>query len=108
MKHFRKKVNPGKNINNLAEKFDLSFIENNETIKYFLNHTLGKDYEIMLKKFVVAACNKWLPDWLKDKLSKSLISNLGSFIKEEYRDVTYFTTYFAPKIAKSKHEKICF
>jgi hypothetical protein len=85
-----RKVNPGKNINNLAEKFDLSFIEDNETIKYFLNHALGENYEIILKKFVVAACNKWLPDWLKDKLSKSLISNLGSFIKEEYRDVTYF------------------
>ena len=84
------KVNPGKNINNLAEKFNLDFIENNEIIKKFLDQILGQDHEIILKKFVVAACDKWIPIWLKEKLSTSLISNLGPFIKEEYRDVTYF------------------
>ncbi len=84
------KTNPGKNINNLAEKFDLDFIEKNEEIQNCLNSILGNNYEIMLKKFVVATPEKWVPKWLKNKVSKLLAANLGPYIKEQFRDVTYF------------------
>ena len=84
-----RKTNPGRGICNLAEKFDLSFIEENETIKLLLNNVLGKNYEILLKKFIVSACDSWVPDWLKPELKKNFV-NLGPYIKKEYRDVTYF------------------
>ena len=84
------KNNPGKGVHNLAEKFDLSFIENNQTIRNYLNLILGKNYYIKLKKITIAACDEWIPKWLKDKVSKALQPNLGSYIKEQYRNVTYF------------------
>ena len=85
-----KKTNPGKGINNLAEKFNLDFIEKNEIIINALNFILGIDFEIILKKFVVAAPSHWIPNWLKGKIAASLAANLGPYIKEEFRDVTYF------------------
>ena len=85
-----KKTNPGKGKFNLAEKFDLNFIENNKEIKSILNNILGKDYEIVIKKFVVAVPESWIPSWLKQKVNNSLAPNLGPFIKNKYRDVTYF------------------
>ncbi len=84
------KTNPGKGKFNLAEKYDLSFIEENKEIKSILNDILGKDYEIVLKKFVVAVPEDWIPSWLKQKVNNSLAPNLGPFIKNKYRDVTYF------------------
>ena len=51
------KTNPGKGICNYAEEFNLDFIEKNKTIQTFLNKTLGDEYEIVLKKFVVAKNN---------------------------------------------------
>lgn len=85
-----KRTNPGKGKFNLAEKFDLNFIENNKEIKSILNDILGKDYEIVIKKFVVAVPESWIPNWLKQKVKNSLAPNLGPFIKNKYRDVTYF------------------
>ena len=64
-----KKTNPGKGKFNLAEKFDLNFIENNKEIKSILNNILGKDYEIVIKKFVVAVPESWIPSWLKQKVN---------------------------------------
>ena len=85
-----KRTNPGKGKFNLAEKFDLRFIENNKQIKFALNNILGHEYEIILKKFVVAVPEDWIPSWLKEKVKNSLAPNLGPFIKNIYRDVTYF------------------
>lgn len=85
-----KKTNPGKGKFNLAEKFDLNFIENSKEIKSILKKILGKDYEIVIKKFVVAVPESWIPSWLKQKVNNSLAPNLGPFIKNKYRDVTYF------------------
>ena len=84
------KTNPGKGVFNLAEKFDLSFIENNQTIRNYLNLILGKNYYIKLKKITIAACDDWIPKWLKDKVSKTPHLNLGPYIKEQYRNVSYF------------------
>ena len=83
------KKNPGPGIN-LTEKFNLDFIEKNKIIINTLNFILGIDFEIILKKFVVAAPSYWIPSWLKGKISASLAANLGPYIKEEFRDVSYF------------------
>ena len=85
-----RKTNPGKGKYNLAEKFDLSFIEKNKEIKRTLNKILGDEYDIVLKKFVVAVPEHRIPEWLKKKIKNSLAANLGPFIKKKYRDVTYF------------------
>jgi len=84
------KVNPGRGISNLAESYDLDFIENNKIIRDSLELIVGKNYEIILKKFVVGVPDSWVPKWLKPNISKQLVANLGQYIKEEYRDVSYF------------------
>ena len=85
-----KKTNPGKGIENLVDTCDLDFIENNPKIIETLNSILGKNYEIMLSKFVVAVPLKWMPNYLKEINKNSLISNFNPYIKRKYRDVTYF------------------
>ena len=79
-----RKTNPGKGVCNLAESYDLSFIENNENFKGALELIVGKKYEIILKKFVVGVSDSWVPEWLKPRISKQLVANLGQFIKKEY------------------------
>ena len=85
-----KKTNPGKGKNNFAEKFDLSFIENNPIVKNSIEKLVGEDHEILLKNFVIGVPDNWLPNWIKKITEKQLASNLGSYIKPEYRDATYF------------------
>ena len=84
-------VSPKKNGYNLAEKYDLRFIENNETLRNFLESILGKDYEIILKKFVVSAPNSMIPEWLKPIVEKKLDGNLAQYIKQEFRNISYFS-----------------
>lgn len=85
-----KKTNPGRGKNNLAEKFDLSFIEDNLIVKKDIEALVGEDYEILLKNFVIGVPDGWIPNWLKRITEKQLAANLGSYIKPEFRDVTYF------------------
>ena len=85
-----KKTNPGKGKNNFAEKFDLSFIEKNPVVKKNIDLLVGEDHEILLKNFVIGVPDNWIPTWLKKKTEKQLAANLGSYVKPEYRDVTYF------------------
>lgn len=85
-----KKTNPGKGKNNFAEKFDLSFIEDNPEVKKILKMIVGEGHEIILKNFVIGVPDSWIPNWLKKITEKQLAANLGSFIKPQYRDVTYF------------------
>ena len=84
-------VIPKRNGFNLAEKYDLSFIENNKNLNYFLESILGKDYEIILKKFVVSAPNSIIPTWLKPIVKKKLDGNLAQYIKPEFRNISYFS-----------------
>ena len=84
-----KKVNPGKGIQNLIDKFDLNFIENNNHILKILHKILGNNFEIMLSKFVVAVPKKWMPNYVK-KIHNFNTANFNPYIKKEYRDVTYF------------------
>lgn len=81
---------PSKGGYNLAEKFDLAFIEKNITFNQVLNKILGTEYEIMLKKFVVSAPANILPEWLIPIVEKRLDGNLAQYIKPEYRDISYF------------------
>ncbi len=85
-----KKTNPGRGKNNFAEKFNLSFIENNPVVRKSIDSLVGEDHEILLKNFVIGVPDSWIPNWLKKKTEKQLAANLGSYIKPEYRDVTYF------------------
>lgn len=84
-------VSPKKNGYNLAEKYDLSFIENNKILNNLLKSILGDDYEIILKKFVVSAPNTMIPKWLKPIVEKKLDGNLAQYIKPEYRNISYFS-----------------
>ncbi len=83
-------TNPGKGKCNLAEELDLDFLEKNESFVKIINDICGHDHELLLKKFVVAVPADWIPEWLKIKMKKQYIDNINPYIKEEYRDVTYF------------------
>ena len=85
-----KKTNPGKGVSNLLEKYNLDFIEDNTKIKKILETILGSNYEVVLKKFVVAVPEKWMPRWVKKINKKNLIGNFNPYIKKKFRDVTYF------------------
>jgi len=83
-------TNPGKNKCNFSEEIDLSFIEKNTQFNKIIEDICGPNYEILLKKFVVAVPSDWIPEWLLKRMKKNYFDNLNPYIKEEYRDVTYF------------------
>ena len=85
-----KKINPGKNIQNLSNKFNLDFIEKNQTIVSSLKEILGNNYKIILSKFIVSVPHEWMPKYVKELDKKDPAKNLNKFIKNKYRDVTYF------------------
>jgi len=87
--HYRNK-NPKMGRYNLAEKFDLSFIEENSIIQDCMLKVLGPDYNILLKKFIVAIPLRYIPDWIKKETKDIALTNLGPYIKPEYADMTYF------------------
>jgi len=87
--HYRNK-NPKTGGYNLAEKFDLKFIEENPVIQDCMSKVLGPDYNILLKKFIVAVPLKYIPDWIKKETKNVSSTNLGPYIKPEYADMTYF------------------
>ena len=66
-------TNPGKGKCNYAETIDLSFIDENNTFKKIVTDICGPNYEIILKKFVVAVPNDWIPPWLQKKNEQKLL-----------------------------------
>ena len=82
--------NPKMGGHNLAEKFDLSFIEENPVLQDSISKVLGPDYNILLKKFIVAIPLECIPDWVKNDTMDISSTNLGPYIKSEYTDMTYF------------------
>lgn len=78
---------PGRN---LAEKMDTNFIFSNQKFQNEMEHALGKKWRILGYKFVMGVPNKIIPDWIKREIDNNPVANLGSFIKEKYRDITYF------------------
>ena len=87
--HYRNK-NPKTGGYNLAEKFDLRFIEENPVIQDCMSKVLGPDYNILLKKFIVAVPLEHIPDWIKQETKDIGLTGLGPYIKPEYADMTYF------------------
>ncbi len=83
-------TNPGKGKNNFSEQIDLTFIEKNSLFNKIIEDICGPNYEVLLKKFVVAVPSDWIPEWLLKRMKKNYFDNLNPYIKEEYRDVTYF------------------
>ena len=53
----KQKLNPGKGIQNLADEYNLEFIEKNKSIIELLKLILGEGYKVMLSKFVIALPN---------------------------------------------------
>jgi hypothetical protein len=80
---------PGRN---LVEKFegDFDFIEKAPAIVSALTEILGDGYRIFDKKFVCGVPETQLPGWLLKRIGGNAVNNLGSFMKPEYRDITYF------------------
>lgn len=76
---------PGRN---LTEKIDINSIINE--IKNEINEILGNDFEVMFPKVICGVSEDWLPEYVKKETYMTPIPNLGAFIKEEYRDITYF------------------
>jgi len=78
---------PGRN---LAEKLDTNFIFSNKNFREELEMVLGKKCRILDYKFVVALPNKIIPRWIQNIINNDPVANMGRFIKEKYRDMTYF------------------
>jgi len=85
-----KKINTGKNIQNLIKKYNLDFVKENKNIIFILNKLLGKNYNILLAKFVVALPKSWMPNYVKKLNRKKPLQNFNKYIKKKFRDVTYF------------------
>lgn len=85
-----KGVNPKKGENNLAETYDLNFVEENPAFISAMNAVLGEGYDILLKKFVMGVPESIIPDWVLEYTRGKMVANLGPYIKPEYRDITYF------------------
>lgn len=89
-KPIMKGTNPTRGGFNLAEKFDLSFIEENKLFKSAVSDILGNNYQILLKKFVMGTPESIMPDWVVKHTKGHKVANLGPYIKPIYRDITYF------------------
>ena len=84
-----KTVNP-RTGRNLIEKLDTRFIFSNKKFISLVDKILGNKWKVLDYKFVVALEEQMIPDWVKIITKNTFIPNMGRFIKEEYRDMTYF------------------
>ena len=82
--------NPRMGGHNLAEKYDLDFIEENPVFVDAMIQILGEEYDILLKKFVMGTPESIMPEWLLERTKNEMSNNLGPYIKPEFRDITYF------------------
>lgn len=84
-----KTVNPRPG-RNLIEKLDTTFIFSNAKFITLLNQIMGNSWRVLDYKFVVALEKKMVPNWVSNFTKDAFIPNMGRFIKEKYRDITYF------------------
>jgi hypothetical protein len=75
---------------NLLEQMNIDFIFLSEKFQYEMIRVCGNNYRILNAKFVMGIPYKFIPKWLERELKDSLVSNLGPYVREEYRDITYF------------------
>jgi Phytanoyl-CoA dioxygenase (PhyH) len=79
---------PGRN---LLARIDPRFIFFNQRFNEEMVHVVGPHKRILDYVLVAAIPHHYLPDWIKAETENVPANNLGPFIKEEYRDITYFT-----------------
>lgn len=84
-----KGVNPRPGRNLLA-KLDSDFIFSNETFTSEMRKVLGDRWRILDYKFVMGVPHDSLPDWIQKETEGKLVANLGAYVQECYRDITYF------------------
>lgn len=78
---------PGRN---LIEKMDTNFIFSSPGFCAEMEKACGPRWRVLDYKFVMGVPNRYTPDWLNRRLKDTLVANLGPYVKEEYRDITYF------------------
>ena len=76
---------------NLLEKMDTNFIFSSKKFNDKMIQVCGKKYKILNSKFVMGIPKKFIPKWVENELRDTLVSNLGPFVQEKYRDITYFS-----------------
>ena len=83
-----------KNLNyqNLRTKnFDPPSVKfKNPKLQQYLSKILGHDYKIMHKKFVLGVPRNFIPKWITKETDNVRIAGLNSYVKPEYRNITYF------------------
>lgn len=75
---------------NLAEKLDTNFIFSNKNFQKEMKNALGDKWRVLDYKMVMGVPDKMVPDWIKEEIDNNPVANLGAYIKEKYRDITYF------------------
>jgi hypothetical protein len=78
---------PGRN---LLEKLDSNFIFGDERFQAEMAKVLGPRWRILDHKFVMGVPDEYLPQWVRDDCKGRFVANLGCYVKEQYRDFTYF------------------
>lgn len=102
-------VNPEVSKNNFALDVNLDFIEKNKNLKKILIDILGKNYKIILKKFVVQVPERWIPLWVKKRIKKEINPNLNRYILPKFQKLTYFRGVdYHMDLIEHKKEKVKF
>lgn len=78
---------PGRN---LIEKLETNFIFANTKFRDEMANVCGKRWRVLDYKFVMSMPSKFIPNWLAHEIEDRLIPNLGAYVKEKFRDMTYF------------------
>lgn len=78
---------PGRNF---LARLDTSFIFSSEPFQEQMLRVLGPRWRILDYKFVVGLAHESLPDWIHAEVGNRPIANLGPYVREEFRDMTYF------------------
>ena len=78
---------PGRN---LIEKLNTNFIFSSTKFQEEMVKVCGEKWKILDCKLVMGVPFKYIPNWLNAELDGKLVANLGPYVKEQYRDITYF------------------
>ena len=78
---------PGRN---LLSRLDTSFIFSDSRFQSRMAQVLGPRWRILDYKFVVGIDHDSLPQWLHEEIGDRPIANLGPYVQENFRDMTYF------------------
>jgi hypothetical protein len=83
------KNNPGPGFNAI-EGMDLGFIEDHPAVRAAMERVLGPGYSVLLKKAICGVPHSWMPEWVVKEMQKNPGANLNTFIRPEYRNITFF------------------